>query len=178
MTVEADLSVPGHPEVFVIGDLALFTHQGPRPLPGVAPVAIQEGPVAAENAWRSRRGLPTRPFRYRDRGTMAVVGRAAGIATIGPLRPWGAPAWIAWSIGHLFWPIGFENRLLVFLQWAWAYLVWKCGPRLITTPWQPGEVGPTGRTSAGTTRGGSPGPAPGGSGPAAGGAWGKPAPDG
>ncbi len=133
--VEPDLTLPGHPEAYVVGDLALFAHQGTAPLPGLAPVAIQEGQAAAVNVWRTIQGLPTQPFRYVDRGTMATIGRAAGVAQIGPLRLWGLPAWLAWLFVHILMLIGFENRLLVFTQWAWSYLTWERGARLITGPW-------------------------------------------
>jgi NADH:ubiquinone reductase (H+-translocating) len=134
--VDPDLSVPGHPEVFVVGDLSAFPHQTGAPLPGVAPVAIQQGRTAAANAWRRLRGEPTRPFHYRDRGSMATVGRAAAVAAIGRLHLSGLPAWIAWLGVHIAYLIGFRNRFLVLFQWAWAYVTWQRGARLITGPWR------------------------------------------
>ncbi len=130
--VEADLTVPGHPEAFVIGDLAAFTHQGDRPLPGLAPVAVQQGRSAAANLLRSLRGEPTRPFRYRDRGRLATIGRAAAVADFGWLRLSGYPAWLAWSLVHVFFLIGFRNRFAVMFEWAWAYVTGQRGARLIT----------------------------------------------
>jgi NADH dehydrogenase len=134
--VSADLSVPGHPEVFVVGDLAAFPAPGGGLLPGVAPVAIQQGRAAADNAWRRLRGEPTRPFHYRDRGSMATIGRAAAVATIGRLHLTGLLAWLAWLGVHIVYLIGFRNRFLVLFQWAWAYVTWQRGARLITGPWR------------------------------------------
>ena len=137
--VTPDLSVAGHPEIFVAGDLCAFTHGTREPLPGVAPVAIQQGRAAAANAWRRLAGEATRPFRYRDRGSMATVGRAAAVAVIGPLRLSGLPAWLAWLGVHITFLIGFRNRFLVLFEWAWAYSTWQRGARLITGCWR----GPT-----------------------------------
>jgi NADH dehydrogenase len=137
--VTPDLSVAGHPEIFVAGDLCAFTHGTGEPLPGVAPVAIQQGRAAAANAWRRLAGEATRPFRYRDRGSMATVGRAAAVAVIGPLRLSGLPAWLAWLGVHITFLIGFRNRFLVLFEWAWAYSTWQRGARLITGCWR----GPT-----------------------------------
>jgi NADH dehydrogenase len=137
--VTPDLSVAGHPEIFVAGDLCAFTHGTGEPLPGVAPVAIQQGRAAAANAWRRLAGEATRPFRYHDRGSMATVGRAAAVAVIGPLRLSGLPAWLAWLGVHITFLIGFRNRFLVLFEWAWAYSTWQRGARLITGCWR----GPT-----------------------------------
>ena len=134
--VTSDLSVPGHPEIFVVGDLAAFPAPDGGLLPGVAPVAIQEGRAAADNAWRRLRGQPTQPFRYRDKGSMATIGRAAAVATVGRLRLSGLPAWLAWLGVHIVYLIGFRNRFLVLFQWAWAYVTWQRGARLITGPWR------------------------------------------
>lgn len=131
VVVAPDLTVPGHPEVYVIGDLASFTHGG-RPLPGVAQVAIQQGRAAAENVWRSVQGLPRRPFSYRDLGMLAVIGRGAAIADLHWVRLSGLAAWLAWIFIHIYFLIGFENRLLVLLQWAWSYSTNQRGVRLIT----------------------------------------------
>ncbi len=130
--VEADLSVPGHPNVFVIGDLASFPHQTGKPLPGLAPVAIQQGTHAAQNVLRRVRGEATVPFRYKDRGTMATIGRAAGVAERGTLQLSGFLGWLAWLFIHLLFLVGFRNRLAVLLQWTWSYLTYQRGARLIT----------------------------------------------
>jgi len=134
LVVEPDLSVPGHPEILVIGDLASFTHQtGRTSLPGVAPVAMQQGRYAAELIQRRLRGeAPGRPFHYRDLGNMATIGRGAAVAELGRLRLSGFLAWLAWLFIHLVNLIEFDNRLLVLIQWAWNYLTWNRGARLIT----------------------------------------------
>jgi hypothetical protein len=134
--VQHDLTVPGHPEVYVIGDLAAFVDQHGATLPGVAPVAIQQGRAAAENVWRTIRGLDRRRFSYRDRGNLATVGRGTGLADLGPLQLSGAAAWIAWLAVHLFWLSGFDNRLLVLFKWAWSYLTHERGARLIIREWR------------------------------------------
>lgn len=134
--VEPDLSIPGHPEVFVIGDLAHFAHQTGEPLPGVAQVAMQQAETAAENILRSERGEPRREFRYNDKGMMATIGRAAAVAVIGGRQLSGLLAWLAWLFVHIVFLIGFRNRVIVLLQWAWSYLSWQRGARLIT-----GDIG-------------------------------------
>ena len=130
--VEQDLSIPGHPEVFVIGDLAVFLHQTGKPLPGVAQVAIQQGRHAALNVERRLRGQPTLPFRYRDLGNLAVIGRNAAVADLGRVRLSGFPAWLFWCFVHILKLVGFRNRLIVFVEWAWAYFSDQRGARLIT----------------------------------------------
>ena len=130
--VEPDLSLPGHPEVFVIGDLATLDGEDGKPLPGVAPVAIQQGRATAENIARDLRGKSRQNFRYKDRGNLATIGRAAAVADFGRIRISGLIAWMAWLTVHIFWLIGFRNRLLVFIQWAWAYITYQRGTRLIT----------------------------------------------
>ncbi|HEX2190644.1 MAG TPA: NAD(P)/FAD-dependent oxidoreductase [Longimicrobiaceae bacterium] len=132
-----DLSIPGHPEVFVIGDMASFPHQTGKPLPGVAQVALQGGRTAAGNVLRTMRGEPRARFRYRDKGSMATIGRAKAIAQIGRVKLSGFVAWLAWLFVHVFFLIGFRNRVAVFMEWAWSYLTWQRGARLIT-----GEVRP------------------------------------
>jgi NADH:ubiquinone reductase (H+-translocating) len=134
--VQTDLTVPGHPEVYVIGDLAAFVDQNGKTLPGLAPVAIQQGRASAENVWRTIRGHERRRFSYRDRGNLATVGRAAGLADLGPLQLSGVVAWVAWLGVHLFWLIGFDNRLLVLFKWAWSYLTHERGARLIIREWR------------------------------------------
>jgi NADH dehydrogenase len=135
--VEPDLSIPGHPEVFVIGDLAIFLHQTGHPLPGLSPVAMQQGRAAARNILRSLAGQPRRSFRYRDKGTMAVIGRAAAVAELAGLRFSGRTAWLLWCFVHIFYLIGFRNRVIVMIEWAWAYASYQRGARLIT-----GDLGP------------------------------------
>jgi NADH dehydrogenase len=137
--VQPDLSVPGHPEVLVIGDLASVRGSHGKMLPGIAPVAIQEGNAAADTIWRSVQGKPRRRFHYFDRGTMATIGRAAAVAEIRALHLSGLPAWIAWLVVHIFFLIGFENRMLVLVQWAWSYVSYERGARLITGPWRADE---------------------------------------
>lgn len=129
--VQEDLSVPGHPHVFVVGDLASSTHQTGQPLPGVAQVAKQGGTHAAANILRLTRGESTEPFRYRDLGNMATIGRAAAVADLGWLRLSGFPAWIFWLLLHVTFLIGFRNRLSVMLQWAASYLTYQRSARLI-----------------------------------------------
>jgi NADH:ubiquinone reductase (H+-translocating) len=135
--VEPDLSVSGRPEILAIGDLAAFPHQTGTPLPGIAPVAIQQGKAAGANIRRSVGGEPRRPFRYRDRGTLATVGRGAAVGQIAGRSVHGFVAWVIWLFVHLMYLVGFRNRVAVLLDWAWAYLTWQRGARLIT-----GELGP------------------------------------
>jgi len=130
--VAPDLSVPGHPEVFVIGDLAAVTQSDGKPVPGVAPAAIQEGQHTAKNITRMLNGETTLPFSYFDKGSLATIGRAAGVADFGRIHLSGFIAWAAWLGVHIFFLIGFRNRLLVILQWAWAYVTFQRGARLIT----------------------------------------------
>ena len=130
--VEPDLSIPGRPEVFVVGDLANFSHQTGEPLPGVAQVAMQEAQTAAGNILRTIENAPRERFHYRDKGMMATIGRAAAVAVIGRHKLSGLIAWLAWLFVHIVFLIGFRNRLVVLLQWAWSYLTWQRGARLIT----------------------------------------------
>lgn len=132
LLVEPDCSLPGHPEVFAIGDMAAFVHQTGEPLPGVSPVALQQARAVARNIRRTLRGRPRRPFRYIDKGSMATIGRSAAIAVVGPVRLTGFVAWLAWLAVHIFFLIGFRNRLFVLLEWAWAYLTYRRAARLIT----------------------------------------------
>lgn len=130
-----DLTLPGHPEVFVIGDLAAAKDERGKMLPGVAPVAMQEGRYAAkvirEEVEIGRKS--TRPaFHYWDKGNLATIGRAAGVAQFGKIHISGYLAWLSWLFVHIFFLIGFENRLLVFIQWAWSYATYERGARLIT----------------------------------------------
>lgn len=130
--VAPDLTVPGHPEILVVGDLACFSHQGRQPLPGVAPVAMAQGRYVAKliEARLVGRSLP--PFRYRDKGMLATIGRSHAVADLGLVRFSGTPAWLAWLFIHLLYLVEFENRLLVLIQWAWSYFTRNRGARLIT----------------------------------------------
>ncbi|MCU1230097.1 MAG: FAD-dependent pyridine nucleotide-disulfide oxidoreductase [Acidobacteria bacterium] len=130
--VEPALTIPGHPEVFVLGDLAAVAQSDGSFVPGVAPAAIQEGMHTALNLERAVGGQPLRPFRYRDKGSLATIGRAAGVADFGKLHLSGFIAWFAWLAIHIFFLIGFRNRFLVMTQWAWAYVTYQRGARLIT----------------------------------------------
>jgi NADH dehydrogenase len=132
VSVEPDLTLAEHPEVWVIGDLASLADDQGRPVPAVAPVAIQQGRAAADNIWRSLSGRPARAFRYRDRGMIATIGRAAAVGRVGPLHLVGGPAWLAWLLVHIVSLIGFRNRLQVLLGWTWSYLAWDRGVRIIT----------------------------------------------
>ena len=130
--VEPDLSVPGSSDIFVIGDLASVKAPDGKPVPGVAQGAIQGGHHAADCIRRTLIGRAREPFRYRDRGSLATIGRAAAVADIGALRTEGFFAWILWLLVHVVTLIGFRNRLLVLAQWAWVYLRYERGARLIT----------------------------------------------
>jgi NADH:quinone reductase (non-electrogenic) len=132
VVVEPDLTVKGHPEIFVIGDLANFSHQTGTPLPGVAPVAMQQGRYVAKVIARRVQGETTRPFVYRDKGSLATIGRAAAVADFGRVRFSGYFAWLTWLFVHLMYIVEFENRLLVFVQWAWNYFTRNRAARLIT----------------------------------------------
>jgi NADH dehydrogenase len=145
--VEPDLTVPGHPEVFVAGDLAAVKmgqnsqqkdsqHQGSQQkdkwVPGVAPAAIQMGKFVARQIRRSVEGKPREKFAYWDKGTLATIGRSRAVADLGRLHFSGYFAWLAWLFIHLFFLIGFRNRFLVVSEWAWAYITYNQGARLIT----------------------------------------------
>ncbi|MBV9493392.1 MAG: NAD(P)/FAD-dependent oxidoreductase [Acidobacteria bacterium] len=130
--VEPDLTIPGHKDVFVIGDLAAVRMRGEQWVPGVAPAAIQEGQHTAMNLERAVDGQPLRAFRYNDKGSLATIGRAAAVADFGRFKLSGFLAWFAWLAIHIFFLIGFRNRFLVITQWAWAYLTYQRGARLIT----------------------------------------------
>jgi len=132
-----DLSVPGHPEVLVAGDLATVAGPDGAPLPGIAQVAIQMGRHVAATILGAARGEERRPFRYRDKGMMATIGRHAAVAQVGRLHLTGTLAWVAWLAVHLVFLIGFRNRLLVLIEWAWAYVTYNRGVRLITGPGGP-----------------------------------------
>jgi len=134
--VNADLTLPGHPNVFVIGDTAALVENG-RPLPGVAPVAMQQGRYAASLIrQRVTSGGPERPFHYVDKGNLATVGRSYAIVDLKGLRMTGLLAWILWLVIHIYYLIGFRNRLVTLFQWAWTYFTYSRGARLITTNWK------------------------------------------
>ena len=130
--VEPDLSIPGHPEVFVVGDAAAFLHQGGALLPGVAQTAMQGAVHAAQTILRRLRGESPRPFVYRDFGRMAIVGRRAAVSDLGWVRFSGVTAWLAWLLLHIVMLIGFRNRIVVLFEWAVAYMTFQRGARLIT----------------------------------------------
>jgi NADH dehydrogenase len=136
--VDAHLTVPGHPEVFVVGDLAALEQDG-RPVPGVAPAAMQMGRHAARSILRAVRSQGPEPFRYVDKGSLATIGRRAGVAVLGRLKLWGFPAWAAWLGVHIFFLIGFRNRIVVMMEWALAYMTHQRSARLILEP--PGSAG-------------------------------------
>src|SRR5262249_55193008 len=129
---QPDLSLPGHPEVFVIADLANSPHQTGKPLPGVAPVAMQQGRYVAQVIARRLQGKPPPVFHYRDRGSMATIGRAAAVVDLGWLRLNGYLAWLTWLFVHLIYLIEFGNRLLVLMQWAGNYWTRNRSARLVT----------------------------------------------
>jgi NADH:ubiquinone reductase (H+-translocating) len=130
--VEPDLSLPGHPEVFAIGDMAAFMHQDGKALPGVSPVAMQEGRAVARSIIRSIRGEAREKFRYVDKGNLATIGRSAAIADFGRIKLSGFPAWMGWLLIHIFFLIGFRNRFVVMFNWMWSYFTYERGARLIT----------------------------------------------
>jgi NADH dehydrogenase len=136
--VSPDLSIAGHPEVFVVGDLAALVQEG-APVPAVAPAAMQEARHAGRNVLRAIRGEPTLPFRYKDKGSLATIGRSAAVADLGTLKLSGPLAWLAWLLLHLLFLIGFRNRLSVLFQWAWSFITYDRGARLITGPLRRGS---------------------------------------
>ena len=131
IAAEPTLNVPGRPDIFIAGDICAFTQDG-RPLPGVAQVAKQEGKHAAKNVLRAIAGRPLQPFRYMDFGNVATIGRGAAVVDIGPVHASGWLAWLFWLFLHIFWLIGFRNRLTVVTEWAWSYVTMQRGVRLIT----------------------------------------------
>ena len=136
IVVNDDLSISGHPEVQVIGDLANFSHQTGEPLPGVSPVAIQQGRHAARNILAMIKGREPQPFHYWDKGNIATIGRNKAVADLKFMHLSGLPAWVAWLFVHIIFLVGFRNRLLVLFQWAWAYFTFDKGARLITRNFQ------------------------------------------
>jgi NADH:ubiquinone reductase (H+-translocating) len=131
--INADLTLPGYPEVFAIGDMADLPDTDGRPLPGIAPVAMQQGEHVARTIRARLAGRPPAgPFAYKDKGTLATIGRARAVAQIGRLQLWGLPAWIMWLLVHLLYLVGFQNRVLVLLRWSFSFLTRGRGARLIT----------------------------------------------
>lgn len=130
--VEPDLSIKGYPNIFVIGDLANFAHQGDRSLPGVAPVAIQQGEYVAKLVEKRCQGKSIGAFRYFDIGSMAVVGQNKAVANLGFAKLSGFLAWLIWVVAHIYYLIEFDNKLIVMIQWAWNYITLGRGARLIT----------------------------------------------
>jgi NADH dehydrogenase len=143
--VERDLTVPGHPEVFVTGDLASAKRHNGQPVPGVAPAAIQMGKFAARQIKRTVAGKPREHFEYLDKGSLATIGRSRAVGEFGKIHISGYLAWLAWLFIHLLFLIGFRNRLFVMTEWAWAYLTYNHSARLITDP---GEREPLERPKA------------------------------
>lgn len=133
--VEPDLSIPGHPEVFVIGDLAGIEVDG-KPVPGVSPAAKQMGRCAAKNILARIGGGATKPFRYIDYGSLATIGRKSAVALLGPVKLWGLPAWWVWLFAHIYFLIGFRNRIVVMIDWAWAYFSFQRYARIVIGAWR------------------------------------------
>jgi NADH dehydrogenase len=134
VTVEPDLTLPGHPEVFALGDMVRVRSDGGAfiELPGVAPVAMQQGRYAAKVVRARMRSRRTRPFRYRDKGNLATIGRAAAVADIKGLKLSGFIAWLTWLLVHLWYLVGFQNRILVLIRWSFSFATHGRGARLIT----------------------------------------------
>ena len=141
--INDDLTIPAHPEIQVIGDLANFSHQTGQPLPGVSPVAMQQGRHAARNTLAMIAGRKPQPFHYWDKGSMATIGRNKAVADLKLMHLSGLPAWLAWLFVHIIFLVGFRSRLLVLFQWAWAYLTFDKGARLITRNFQAEQRPPT-----------------------------------
>jgi NADH dehydrogenase len=134
--VNDDLTIPGHPEVQVIGDLANYSHQGDKPLPGVSPVAMQQGRHAARNILGMIDGRKPQRFYYWNKGSMATIGRNKAVADLNYIHLSGLPAWMVWLFVHIIFLVGFRNRIAVLIQWAWSYLTFNKGARLITRNFQ------------------------------------------
>jgi NADH dehydrogenase len=130
--VDPDMTIPGHPEIFVIGDLSSFSHQTGKPLPGVAQPAIQEGYYVAKVIQQRLRGEKNKPFHYFDKGSLATIGRGKAVADLNFVRLSGLPAWMIWLFLHLMYIVEFKNRLLIFFQWMWLYITFDRAARLIT----------------------------------------------
>lgn len=133
--VNKDLSLPGHPEVSVIGDLSHIENDG-KLVPGVSPAAKQMGWCAARKILARIAGKSTRDFRYRDYGSLATIGRKSAVALLGKLKLSGMPAWLVWLFAHIYFLIGFRNRIIVMIDWAWAYFSFQRYARIVLTPWR------------------------------------------
>jgi NADH dehydrogenase len=132
VVVEKDLTIPKHPEAYVIGDTAAFLHDGGKPLPGVSPVAMQQARTVAKSIRRALEEKPRLDFSYFDKGSMATIGRKRAIAEMGKMRLSGFVAWMAWLFIHIWYLIGFRNRIVVLFTWFWSYVTYRRGARLIT----------------------------------------------
>src|SRR5262245_23291899 len=140
VSINPDMSVPGYPNVFVAGDQSVFVHQTGKPLPGTAPVAMQQGRYIARTILAELKGMPRKPFHFVDKGQLATIGRSKAVLEIGSFKLGGWLAWVAWLIIHIYYLTGFKNRLLVVLQWAWSYLTFGRGARLIVgKEWRQGD---------------------------------------
>jgi NADH dehydrogenase len=146
--VQKDLSVAGHPEVFVIGDVANFSHQGGKPLPGIAPFAMQSGKVAARNVLALVAGRPTETFQYTDKGSMATIGRNKAVADLKVVKLSGFLAWLSWLFIHLLFIVELRNRIVIFFHWAWGYLTYTHGARLTYQGFKPAVKPEEQRSSA------------------------------
>lgn len=131
IAVTSDLSLTGHPHIFAAGDCACFPDDGGKPLPGIAPVAMQQGNYLADVIESDVRGKARKPFKYKDKGQMATIGRSKAITEFGIMRLTGFSAWVAWLLVHIYYLAGFKNRFIVVSQWAWSYLTFRRGSRLI-----------------------------------------------
>ena len=141
--VDEFCNVPGHPEIFVAGDIAHFKGKDGQPLPGVAPTAMQQGRYIARVIYKRMRGEPVQPFRYRDKGSLAVIGRASAVAQFPKLRFHGLVAWLLWLFIHLMYLVNFQNRLIVFIRWGFNYFTYNRGARLITGEPEPAKAAST-----------------------------------
>jgi NADH dehydrogenase len=140
--VEPDLSLPGHRNVFVAGDQSCFTHQTNKPLPGTAPVAIQQGRFIGKTILNDLKGKPRTEFKFKDKGQMATIGRSRAIVETGRFQFGGWFAWVAWLVVHIYYLTGFKNRLFVVMQWAWSYMTFRRGARLIVEKEWRKEIAP------------------------------------
>jgi NADH:ubiquinone reductase (H+-translocating) len=140
--VDSDLSVPGHSNIFVVGDLAHFAHQGEAPLPGVAPVATQEGKYVAQKICAQMEGKAIAPFTYKDVGSLAVIGQNAAVVDLGFIKFSGPLAWFIWIFAHIYYLIEFDNKMVVLMQWGWNYFTRQRGARLITITETEGMIPP------------------------------------
>jgi len=131
VVVESDLSVPGHPEIFVGGDQACLLNEAGKPLPGMAPVAIQEGHFIGKTILRDLKGKERKPFKYTDKGQMATIGKNRAIVEIGNIQFDGSPAWFTWLLVHIYYLTSFKHRVFVLMQWGWSYITFGFGARLI-----------------------------------------------